>query len=183
MPTHTVPQARILAAAAELFAERGVGGTSLQMIADRVGVTKAAVYHQFPTKDEIVIAVAEAELARLAAVVELAEAEPDLVRAREVLVEQIVDLAVAGRGMGNTLLGDPVITRFFAGHRPYRRVMDRLYGLLVPDRSDPDARLTAVMLTAAISGAVLHPLVADLDDEALRSQLLLLARRFLDLPA
>ena len=33
---------RIIDAALELFAEHGVGGTSLQMIADRVGVTKAA---------------------------------------------------------------------------------------------------------------------------------------------
>jgi hypothetical protein len=38
------------------------------------------------------------------------------------------------------------------------------------------------MLTAAIGGAVMHPLVADLDDETLRRQLLRLARRFLDLP-
>ena len=40
-------QARVVTAAAALFAERGVGGTSLQMIADANGVTKAAVYNQF----------------------------------------------------------------------------------------------------------------------------------------
>jgi hypothetical protein len=34
----------------------GVGGTSLQMIADAIGVTKAAVYHQFNTNEEIVVA-------------------------------------------------------------------------------------------------------------------------------
>src|SRR5689334_14173118 len=44
-------QQRIVDAAVPLFAEHGVGGTSLQMIADAVGVTKAAVYHQFKTKD------------------------------------------------------------------------------------------------------------------------------------
>jgi hypothetical protein len=38
------------------------------------------------------------------------------------------------------------------------------------------------MLTAAISGAVMHPLFVDLDDDTLRSQLLLLARRLFDLP-
>jgi hypothetical protein len=38
------------------------------------------------------------------------------------------------------------------------------------------------MLTAALSGTVVHPLVADLDDDTLRSQLLELARRLLDLP-
>ena len=48
-------QTRILVAALDLFAEHGVSGTSLQMIADALGVTKAAVYHQFKTKDEIAL--------------------------------------------------------------------------------------------------------------------------------
>jgi AcrR family transcriptional regulator len=60
-------KARVVAAAAALFAEHGVGGTSLQMIADAIGVTKAAVYYQFNSKEEIVIAAAEDELARMTA--------------------------------------------------------------------------------------------------------------------
>ena len=58
-------QTRILVAALDLFADHGVSGTSLQMIADAIGVTKAAVYHQFKTKDEIIISVTEMQLARL----------------------------------------------------------------------------------------------------------------------
>jgi hypothetical protein len=34
------------------------------------------------------------------------------------------------------------------------------------------------MFMAAISGAVMHPMVTDLDDDTLRTQLLQLARRF-----
>jgi AcrR family transcriptional regulator len=175
-------QRRIVDAAMELFAAHGVGGTSLQMIADAIGVTKAAVYHQFKTKDEIVLAAAEAELAHLEAAISAAEAEPDRDRARDVLVDRIVDLAVERRRMESTLLGDPVIVRFFAQHEPYRRVMSRLYRLLMGDDAGPDARVPAAMLTAAIGGAVMHPIVADLDDETLRAQLRRLARRFLDLP-
>ena len=152
------------------------------MIADAVGVTKAAVYHQFKTKDEIVLAAAEAELARVEAALDAAEAEPDPARAREVLLARIVDLAVERRRMESTLLGDPVIIRFFAHHEPFRQVMDRLYRLLMGDDAGPDARVSAAMLTAAIGGAVMHPLVVDLDDETLRAQLLRLARRSLDLP-
>ena len=59
---HSAAQLRIITAAFDLFARHGVSGTSLQMIADSIGVTKAAVYHQYPTKDEIVIAVAEVDL-------------------------------------------------------------------------------------------------------------------------
>jgi AcrR family transcriptional regulator len=180
--SYTAAQIRIVTAAVELFAQHGVGGTSLQMIADALGVTKAAVYHQFKTKDEIVVAVAEAELARLETALDAAEAESDSVRARAVLVARIVDLAVERRRMESTLLGDPVIVRFFAHHEPFRRVMSRLYRLLMGDDAGTDARVPAAMLTAAIGGAVMHPLVADLDDDTLRAQLLLLAHRFLDLP-
>jgi hypothetical protein len=60
--------------------------------------------------------------------------------------------------------------------------MDRLYRLLMGQDAGPEARTRAAMLTAAIGGAVMHPLVADLDDDTLRAQLLYLARRFLDLP-
>lgn len=176
-------QARIVDAAVHLFAENGVGGTSLQMIADAIGVTKAAVYHQFKTKEEIVVAAAEAELARTEAAIDAAEAEPSREQAREALLTQIVDLAVERRRMESTLLGDPVIVRFFAHHEPFRQVMDRLYRLLMGDEAGPEARIPAVMLTAAIGGAVMHPLVVDLDDDTLRSYLLRLARRFLDLPA
>ena len=84
--------------------------------------------------------------------------------------------------MESTLIGDPVIVRFYAHHEPFRQVMDRLYRLLMGDDAGPDARVPAAMLTAAIGGAVMHPLVADLDDDTLRSQLRQLARRFLDLP-
>jgi AcrR family transcriptional regulator len=179
-PRHSAAQQRVVDAAVRLFAVHGVGGTSLQMIADAIGVTKAAVYHQFKTKDEIVLAAAQAELAHLEAAIEAAEAEPDPSRAREVLVTQMVELAVARRRMESMLLGDPVIVRFFAQHEPYRRVMRRMYVILAGP--DPDARVSAAMLTAAIGGAVMHPIVADLDDDALRTQLLRLARRFLDLP-
>jgi AcrR family transcriptional regulator len=173
-------QQRIVDAAVSLFAEHGVGGTSLQMIADAIGVTKAAVYHQFKTKDEIVLAAAQAELANLEVAIEAAEAEPDAGRARDVLVSRMVELAVSRRRMESMLLGDPVIVRFFAQHEPYRKVMRRMYRILAG--SDPDARVSAAMLTAAIGGAVMHPIVAELDDDALRAQLLRLARRFLDLP-
>ena len=179
---YTPVQRRITQAALELFAVHGVSGTSLQMIADAIGVTKAAVYHQFKTKEEIVVAAAEAELARLETAIEAAEAEPTPARARDLLVTRIVDLAVERRRMESTLLGDPVIVRFFAHHEPFRQVMGRLYRILIGDARGSDARVPAAMLTAAIGGAVMHPLVADLDDETLRSQLLHLARRFLDLP-
>ncbi len=172
-------QARIISAALELFARKGVGGTSLQMIADAIGVTKAAVYHQYKTKDEIVLAAAEAELERVDAVIRAAEAEPSRARARKTLVTGMVDLAVAHRRTVSTILNDPVIVRFFAEHESFRPVMDRMSRVLVGEDIGHEARVSTAMLTAAISGTVMHPLVAGLDDELLRSQLQRLAERLL----
>ena len=172
-------QARIISAALELFAQNGVGGTSLQMIADAIGVTKAAVYHQYNTKDEIVLAAAEAELERVDAVVRAAEAEPSRAQARKTLVTGMVDLAVAHRRTVSTILNDPVIVRFFTEHESFRPVMDRMSRVLVGDDVGHEARVATAMLTAAISGTVMHPLVVGLDDEVLRSQLQRLAERLL----
>ena len=172
---------RIINAALDLFAEHGVGGTSLQMIADNIGVTKAAVYHQFRTKDEIILAAAEAELARLEAVIATAEREPSQRRARDALIAGVVDLAIERRRTTGTILSDPVIVGFFAEHTEFHDVMHRLRRLLVGDDTGADARVRTAMLIAAISGAVMHPFVAGLDDDTLRSELLRLARRFLGL--
>ena len=76
--TLSAAQQRIVTAALDLFGTHGVSGTSLQMIADAIGVTKAAVYHQFKSKDEVVIAVAESELAALQDAVDAALATTDL---------------------------------------------------------------------------------------------------------
>ena len=151
----------------------------MQMIADAIGVTKAAVYHQYKTKDEIVLAAAEDELERVDAVVRAAEAERSRARARKTLVTGMVDLAVAHRRTVSTILNDPVIVHFFAEHESFRSVMDRMSRVLVGGDIGHEARVSTAMLTAAISGTVMHPLVAGLDDEMLRSQLQRLADRLL----
>src|SRR5262252_8483226 len=74
-PSYTPAQTRIIDAALVLFAQHGISGTSLQMIAHAIGVTKAAVYHQYNTKDEIVLAVAQQVLAGLEAALAFADAE------------------------------------------------------------------------------------------------------------
>ncbi|RJL32757.1 TetR/AcrR family transcriptional regulator [Bailinhaonella thermotolerans] len=45
---------RIQAAARELFASQGVRKTSLQEIADRLGITKPALYYHFSSREDLV---------------------------------------------------------------------------------------------------------------------------------
>jgi len=172
-------QARIISSALDLFARHGVGGTSLQMIADDIGVTKAAVYHQFKTKDEIIIAAAESELARLEKVIDAAEGEASPAKVRRTLVTGMIDLAVARRRTASTILNDPLIVGLLAGHEPSRRVMNRLCRVLMGGDIGHESRVSTAMFAAAISGAVMHPLVNGLDDKTLRSQLQQLTQRLL----
>jgi AcrR family transcriptional regulator len=174
-------QARIVEAALALFAEHGIAGTSLQRIADALGVTKAAVYHQYNTKDEIVLAVAETVLTRLQAAVAAAEAERSRARARELLIAAMIDLAVERRRMAGVLQQDPVMLRFLQRHEPFRRVMERVNRVLMGAAHDAQARVLAATLAAAVAGAVIHPLVEGLDDESLRSQLRKRLRKLLPL--
>jgi len=53
-------RAALLDAARELFAERGVTETSRDDIAERAGVTRGALYHHFPSKNAVAVAVIEA---------------------------------------------------------------------------------------------------------------------------
>jgi len=51
--TPTSTKERILDVALELFVEQGYDKTSLRQIADRLGVTKAALYYHFERKEDI----------------------------------------------------------------------------------------------------------------------------------
>ena len=177
-PALSAPQARIVEAALELFATKGVGGTSLQMIADAIGVTKAALFYQFRTKDDIVLAAAEDELARLEAVLDNAETASSRTRQRQVLLKGMVDLSVDRRRTVNVILSDPVVLGVFADHDRYLRALDRLTDLLMGPGSGEHRHMQTAMFMAALSGAVMHPMLQQLDDETLRSELLRLARRF-----
>jgi AcrR family transcriptional regulator len=176
-------QLRTLRVALELFAEHGVNATSYQMIADAVGVTKGAIYHQFKTKDELVLAVAEFELSRLEDALEAAESLGGSDVAREFLLSRVIDHAVDHRRAANTLQFDPVLVRLLSDHKPFQRFIERLYGMLVGDKPGPDTQVRLAALTCVVGGTVAHPLVDGLDDNTLRRQLLDTARKIIGLPA
>ncbi|HYO03625.1 MAG TPA: TetR family transcriptional regulator [Mycobacterium sp.] len=119
------------------------------MIADAIGVTKAAVYHQYKSKNQIVIAVTENELAILEDALVAAEADERRQQARRTLLIQLIDRAVTRRQWVGTLTSDPVIVRILVEHPPFQRFMSRLYGVLLDQRDDTQARVAAAIMSAA----------------------------------
>jgi hypothetical protein len=94
----------------------------------------------------------------------------------------IVDLSIDRGRKVATMLNDPIVGRLFADHAQFHDAMHRLRRIAVGEDRGSEAHVRLAMLVAAISGAVMHPFTADLDDDVLRAELLRLARRFLGLP-
>jgi AcrR family transcriptional regulator len=71
-------RAEILAVASELFSEQGYDATSLREIAERLGITKAALYYHFPSKDEILRVLLEPVVEVISTLVDRLEAAHDV---------------------------------------------------------------------------------------------------------
>jgi AcrR family transcriptional regulator len=74
---------RIQQIALELFTNSGYEATSLREIAERLGVTKAALYYHFKTKDEIIQSLVDDQVARVDELITWAEQQPRTREARE----------------------------------------------------------------------------------------------------
>ncbi|VTU34380.1 TetR/AcrR family transcriptional regulator [Variovorax sp. PBL-E5] len=87
----------ILANAAQLFAQRGYAGTSMNEVAAACGVSKATLYHYVRDKHDLAVRIAEDHVLRLEAIVTeiLREhAEPEA-RLRELIRRFVAESAIA----------------------------------------------------------------------------------------
>ncbi|MGK2880469.1 MAG: TetR/AcrR family transcriptional regulator [Mycobacterium sp.] len=162
---------RVIDAALSLFAEHGVHATSLQMIADELVVTKAAVYYQFQSKDDIVMAVVRPIFDDIARVVRIASALASPVSQRDTAVSGIVELSVVHRRVMAVFNGDPVVHTLIKANEEFTRVVDELAEMLIGEQHDMSSRVTASMTTAGIFGSATDPRLADISDEDLRRTL------------
>jgi AcrR family transcriptional regulator len=102
---------QILDTAQRLFGELGYDATSLQMIADEMGLTKAAVYYYFPAKRDILHAALQPGIQRLAALVDEAAAMRGRRARIEHLVNGFVDFLVKNRNYAVMAAIDPAAKR------------------------------------------------------------------------
>ena len=176
-------RARVIAAALELFADHGVSGTSLQMIAERLGVTKAAVYYQFHAKEDIVVAVLEEALGELRRGPRRRGGRADAGRRERPRARR------AGRpdhpppaGHGHAA-PRPRGGRIVESHPEFQRLAERLTTLLQGPDPDLRRRVAVAVVGGGLAQAGMDPRLGDLDDDELRAALLAVARDVLSTPA
>jgi AcrR family transcriptional regulator len=95
---------RILEAAAEAFAERGLGIT-MDDIAEHADVGVGTVYRRFPTKQVLIEALFEERMAELVAMAESAVQEDDPWEALIGFIERAQKLQADNRGLKELVLG------------------------------------------------------------------------------
>jgi AcrR family transcriptional regulator len=83
---------RIQAIALELFAEQGYEKTSLREIAERLGVTKAALYYHFKSKEDIVRSFTEDYRAELDTVIAWGASQPPSPESRAEILARYADI-------------------------------------------------------------------------------------------
>ncbi|GAA0928095.1 helix-turn-helix domain-containing protein [Streptomyces thermoalcalitolerans] len=86
---------RILDVALELFAEQGYEKTSLREIAERLGVTKAALYYHFKTKEEILVSLFESLTRPMEELIEWGRRQPHTLETKQEILRRY-DQALAG---------------------------------------------------------------------------------------
>ncbi|MCT7362026.1 TetR/AcrR family transcriptional regulator [Mycolicibacterium llatzerense] len=170
---------RVIEAALALFAEHGVNGTSLQMIADHMGVSKASVYYQFHSKDDIVLAVIRpvfADLDQLATAIEAEERGP---ARQEAAITGFVELAVRHRRVTAVFYRDPAIDTLVNSHEECSAINRRLRRVLGLDSADTETRVTMSLVISGVYGSAMDPELQDIPDGELHRILLQSARRLL----
>src|SRR6201992_2213267 len=91
----TDTRARAQQVALELFAEQGYEKTSLREIAERLGVTKAALYYHFKSKEDIVHSFTDDYFADLDTLVYWAKSQPRGEENRREILDRYVSVVLA----------------------------------------------------------------------------------------
>jgi AcrR family transcriptional regulator len=150
---------RILDAARELFAERGLGVT-LNDIAHHAGVGVGTVYRRFPDKNKLIDDLFEQRIEDLVGFMDEAVADPDPWHGITVFLERALELQASDRGVKELLTGMP------DGLQRLSRIRDRLFplgsevvrrahesGQLRQDIEPQDLPVVQLMITTLIDAA------------------------------
>lgn len=150
---------RLLAAARELFADRGLDVT-LNDIAHHAGVGVGTAYRRFANKEEVIDALFEDGLQKIAAVAQEAIAEPDAWTGLVNFLERSLHLQFGDRGlnqiMNNTALGRDRISDARDNIAPLiERLVERAkrQGVVRPDLDQSDLIFTQLGLSAIMESS------------------------------
>lgn len=177
-PTDT--RQRLLDVTCQLVSKHGFAGTTLQMIADEIGFTKAAIYYHFRTREQLLVELMDPIFHQIRRAVEAAESQRTAPKQKEALLHGYATVVSRNRTLAAVMVFDPSVHRILQEQPDWGDLIGRQLALLM--QLEPGTtgiiKATAVMtgLAGAASGAPL-----EVDDELLIEQLCEIGRRVLGL--
>jgi AcrR family transcriptional regulator len=167
-PNAADTRGRLIDVAVDLFTRHSFAGTSLQMIADEMGFTKAAIYYHFRTREELLAAVVEPIFEQLSGIIAAAEQRRGANARADHMLRGYAELAVANRALVSVLACDPSVTTLLREQPHWAQLIHRQVALLAGDEEDPGGLIRATVTLAGISSAVGPAWIAVDDDDLLR---------------
>jgi AcrR family transcriptional regulator len=148
-------RARIQQVALELFAEQGYDKTSLREIAERLDVTKAALYYHFKSKEDIVRSLVEDYFGQIDALIAWAKTQPRTAQTRREILGRYVRIVADGIAVFRMLHHNQAAVNSLASVKERGDVYrERMYGLieaLTEPGADMEERLRAAMALGGVS--------------------------------
>jgi AcrR family transcriptional regulator len=157
---HRDTRSRLCQLALELFAEQGYEKTSLREIAERLGVTKAALYYYFKSKEDIVRSLVEDYFAEMDSLIAWAKTQPRDRETRAKVVSRYLDIVANGSEVFKMLQQNQAAVSGLAAAKErgelFRERMDALVDLLTEPGAPLTDQLRAASCLMAISVGCLH---------------------------
>jgi AcrR family transcriptional regulator len=148
---------RIQSVALELFAEHGYQQTSLREIAERLGVTKAALYYHFKSKEDIVRSFTEDYAAELDALLTWGAGQPRSPATRAALLTRYSDIVQRRLGVLRFLEQNQAAVHHLMSDngardnkRIFREQFEKLRDLLAPPGAPLEERVRASVAVVSV---------------------------------
>ena len=154
-PSRGDTRSRIQAVAVELFSEQGYDKTSLREIAERLGVTKAALYYHFKSKEDIVRSLVDDYFGQVDSLVAWAGQQPRTPAVRAEILGRYLDMVIDSHQVYRMLQQNQAALAGLAAekHRGelFRERMNALVDLLVEPGAALRDRVRAAMAATGLS--------------------------------
>jgi AcrR family transcriptional regulator len=153
-------RSRLRELALQLFAEQGYEQTSLREIAERLGVTKAALYYYFKSKEDIVRSLVEDYMAEIDQLISWGKEQPRSAKTRAEIVHRYLDIVVNGTAVFRLLHQNQAAVSSLAAAKErgelFRERMDALVGLLTEPGAPMRDQIRAASCLMSISFCSMH---------------------------
>jgi AcrR family transcriptional regulator len=153
-------RSRLRQLALEMFAEQGYEKTSLREIAERLGVTKAALYYYFKSKEDIVRSLIEDYVAELDELIDWAKNQPRTADTRAEIVRRYLHIVANGTAVFRLLHQNQAAVSGLASAKErgelFKERMDALIDILSPPGGALRDQIRAASCLMSVSFCCMH---------------------------